>query len=54
MKAGFPMGYPDLDYQSKLGLGQTNVMPDTLAELVCFAEVPDLTWRAFNTFFSES
>lgn len=37
MRAAFPMGYTDLDYQSKLGLGQTDVMPDTSAELVCFA-----------------
>lgn len=37
MRAGLPMGYADLDYQSKLGLGQTDVMPDTSAELVCFA-----------------
>lgn len=37
VRAGFPMGYADLDYQSKLGLGQTDVMPDTSAELVCFA-----------------
>lgn len=37
MRDGFPMGYADLDYQSKLRLGQTDVMPDTSAELVCFA-----------------
>lgn len=49
MRDGFPMGYADLDYQSKLRLGQTDVMPDTSAELVCFAQAPDLTWHALNS-----
>lgn len=49
MRAGFPMGYTDLDYQSELGLGQTDVMPDTSAELVCFAQVSDLTWHALGS-----
>lgn len=36
-RAGFPVGHTDLDYQSKLGLRQMDVMPDVSAEPACFA-----------------